>query len=124
MSTKKFMRILVALAPAMIFFGCGSGGSDTSTLNAGATGTATLSWHAVTSYNDGSPLTTAGYYVYYGMSPSQHTFVDNVTNLSNPNSPTYVVRNLPSGTYYFAVSAYDAFNVESQKSIEVSKTIP
>ncbi len=84
------------------------------------TGSATLSWVAPTSNTDGSALTDlAGYKIYYGTSTS---------NLSSSISvsiglSTYVINNLSSGTWYFAISAVNSSGVESALSSIASKTI-
>jgi hypothetical protein len=86
-----------------------------------AAGTATLTWTAPKSNTDGSPVTgLAGYHVYYGTSPDALT---KTIDIAGPTSTTYVVSDLSSGTYYFAVSAYNASGIESAQSNVASKTI-
>lgn len=81
-------------------------------------GTATLSWTAPTTNTDGTPLTNlAGFKVYYGTSPGSYGAPINVGNVTS-----YPVTGLGSGTYYFAVTAYDASGSESGFSNEGSKT--
>jgi hypothetical protein len=46
------------------------------------------------------------------------------TTVNLGTSTTYVVNNLASGTYYFAVTVVNSSGVESSFSNEVSKTIP
>jgi hypothetical protein len=62
----------------------------------------------------------AGYTVYYGTSPSSLTQSVKVTN---PGLSAYTMTNLPSGTWYFAVSSYTSTGVESARSGVVSTTI-
>ena len=62
----------------------------------------------------------AGYNIYYGTSPGTYP---NVIQISNPGIVTYVISSLPSGTYYFAVTAYDSTGSESALSNVGSKTI-
>ncbi len=84
-----------------------------------ATGAATLGWAAPTTNTDGTPLTDlAGYKIYYGTSSGNYTKVINAGNVTS-----YTVNDLPAGTYYFAVTTYDAQNIESGYSGEVTKTI-
>jgi hypothetical protein len=84
------------------------------------TGSTTLSWDAPTTNTDGSPLTDlAGYKIYYGTSSRTYTHVINVGNVT-----TYLVDNLPSGTYYFATTVYDAAGTESGYSNEAIKIVP
>ena len=102
-------------------------GTNTSaivTINGSAattTGTATLSWTAPTLDTSGSPITNlAGYNVYYGKTSTTMT---SVINVNNPASTSYVIPNLASGTWYFAVVSYSTQAVESTLSNVVSKTI-
>jgi hypothetical protein len=86
-----------------------------------ATGSATLSWTPPTTNTDGSPLTNlAGYRVYWGT--SQGRYSSSVT-LNNPGLTSYVVGNLPPGTYYFVATALSSAGAESAFSAAASKTI-
>jgi hypothetical protein len=92
------------------------------TVQAVATGSATLTWNPPTQNTDGSPLTDlAGYKIYWGT--SQGTYPNSVT-LTNPGLTSYVVTNLVSGTYYFVATALNSEGVESSYSASASKTIP
>jgi hypothetical protein len=97
----------------------GISGSTTLTVTAATTGgSARLAWGVPTTYTDGTPLTNlAGYKVYYGTSSGSYTRIIDVGNVT-----TYTINNLSSGTYYFAVTAYDIQQIESSYSSEVSKT--
>ena len=103
--------------------GSSTGGSSTSTAGGttvGAAGTATLTWAAPTENADGTAVTDlAGYTVYYGTNPSDLT--ESIT-VSGAASTTAEVKDLPAGTYYFAVSAYNAMGLESQQSNVASIT--
>jgi hypothetical protein len=84
-------------------------------------GNATLDWTAPIDNTDGSVLTNlAGYNVHYGTSPDKLT---QVINLANPGLTSYVVDNLSTGTWYFAITSYAADGIESSKSGVVSTTI-
>jgi hypothetical protein len=86
-----------------------------------STGTATLDWTPPIQNSDGSVLTNlAGYTVYYGTAPDKLT---ESVKVSNPGVATYVLSNLASGTWYFAVTAYSAAGVESDRSGVVSTQI-
>jgi hypothetical protein len=88
--------------------------------NGAVSGNATLSWHAPTANADGTPLTDlAGYRIYYGTSSGAYSAI-----IDAGNRTTYVINNLASGTYYFAVTAYNASGKESSYSSEVKKIIP
>ncbi len=92
------------------------------TVQAVATGSATLSWTPPTQNTDGSPLTNlAGYKIYWG--PTAGNYPNSVT-VNNPGLSTYVVDSLVPGTYFFAASALNASGVESALSGTASKTIP
>jgi hypothetical protein len=74
-----------------------------------------------TENTDGSVLTNlAGYTVYYGTSPGNLTQSVKVTN---PGLTAYTMSNLPSGTWYFAVTSYSSAGIESSRSGIVSTTI-
>ena len=83
-----------------------TGGSAT-----GGTGVATLSW-------DATLAGAAGFKLYFGTSSKSYSSSVNVGT-----APSYALSGLAPGTYYFAVTAYDAFGNESAYSNEVSKTI-
>ena len=83
--------------------------------------TVTLSWQAPTENADGSALTDLkGYKVHYGAASKSYSDIIQVTN---PGLTTYVVQNLPAGTYYFAVTAYNGLGTESSLSGEVSTQV-
>jgi hypothetical protein len=85
-----------------------------------SSGTALLSWTPPTTNIDGTPLTDlAGYVIYYGTSSSNYT---NIVDVGNVN--TYSVNGLPSGTIYFAVTAYDTSGYQSGYSNEGIKLMP
>lgn len=85
------------------------------------TGTATLSWSAPDQNTDGSALTNlSGYRIYYGTDAQSLT---QSVNVDSAGITTYVVTNLGTGTWYFAISAYNAAGVESNASNIASKTI-
>jgi hypothetical protein len=84
-------------------------------------GSATVSWTPPTQRTDGSALTNlAGYKVFYGKNSSSFT---HVVDIKNAGQTSHFVENLDSGTWYFAVSAYDSDGLESAKSATASKTI-
>jgi ABC-type oligopeptide transport system substrate-binding subunit len=92
----------------------------TSATNKG-TGTATLSWQAPTTNTDGAALTDlSGYRIYYGMNPDDLT---QTVQLAGLGLQTYVIDDLGTGTWYFAIRAVTSAGVESALSDIVSKTI-
>jgi Putative Ig domain len=85
------------------------------------TGTAALSWTEPTENTDGTPITDlAGYHIYYGTSAGQLTTTITITNVTETS---YVVSGLASGTYYFAIVAYNTAGLDSPQSNVGSKTI-
>ncbi len=87
----------------------------------GQTGSATLSWTAPTARTDGSPLTNlTGYKIVYGRMSGIY---DYQIDINNPGVLTYVVENLVSGDWYFALTAYDSEGIESDRSNEVLRQI-
>lgn len=82
-------------------------------------GQATLSWSAPPANTDGTELTDlAGYKVNYGTASGVYTQKIDVGNVNS-----HTLSNLSDGTYYFAVSAYNALGKESAYSNEATKTI-
>jgi hypothetical protein len=80
----------------------------------------TLGWQAPTENVDGSSLTDlAGYRIYYG--EFSRAYTDEVP-VGNAGSTEYAVT-LPSGSYYFAMTAMDAEGNESGYSNEVVKIV-
>jgi hypothetical protein len=74
-----------------------------------------------TSNSDGSVLTNlAGYYVYYGTSPTNLTRSIKITN---PGLTAYTISNLSAGKWYFAISAFSVTGVESVRTKTISTTI-
>jgi hypothetical protein len=85
-------------------------------------GTATLDWSTPTENTNGSALTNlAGFHIYYGTSA---THLNQTVRIANPGLTTYVISNLPSGTWYFSVNDYTSLGVESAISNVASLTIP
>lgn len=86
-----------------------------------ATGSATLSWTAPTANTNGSNLNDlSGFEVRYGRSANE---LDQTVTLSNPSINSYMVENLGSGTWYFAVVAVNISGSTSPLSNTASKTV-
>lgn len=84
-------------------------------------GQATLTWVPPTENTDGSALTNlAGYEVRYGQNRDN---LDQTVRLNNPSLTSYLVENLGSGTWYFAVAAVNASGATSVLSNTGSKTV-
>ena len=102
-----------------------TGGLSSWTPPAGPSGSASTSvslvWEAPTQNSDGSPITNlAGYKIHYGTSSSDYT---ETVALSNAGLNRYVIDNLKSGTYYFAITAYNAQGLESPLSGEITTSV-
>ena len=104
-------------------------GSTTTTGSAGSTppstpvaGTSlTLGWVAPTQNSNGTPITDlAGYKIHYGTTSANYT---KVVAVSNPSLSRYVLDSLESGTYFFAITAYNSKGIESTLSGEISATM-
>ncbi len=83
-------------------------------------GSATLSWTPPTQNSDGSTLTNlAGFQVRYGRTAGD---LNQTVSLDNPSINRYVVENLSTGTWYFAVVAVNSAGVASSLSYTRNKT--
>jgi hypothetical protein len=85
-------------------------------------GSATLNWTPPTTNTDGTNLSNlTGYRVVYGRSSGS---LDQIVQITNASVSTYTINGLSSGTWYFAVKAYNGAGVESDVSNVGSKAIP
>jgi hypothetical protein len=108
--------------------GSTTSGSTTTTGSAGSTapttvaGTSlTLGWVAPTQNSNGTLITDlAGYKIHYGTASANYT---KVVAVSNPSLSRYVLDSLESGTYFFAITAYNSKGIESTLSGEISATL-
>jgi hypothetical protein len=75
---------------------------------------ATLEWTMPTTQTNGEQLADlAGYRIHYGKSAQT---LDQTISIKNASISTYVVEGLAPGTYYFAVTAFNSRNLESERS--------
>ncbi|HEX4674813.1 MAG TPA: fibronectin type III domain-containing protein [Steroidobacteraceae bacterium] len=109
--------------------GSTTSGSTTTTGSTGSTKpttpvtgtTVTLGWVAPTENSNGTPITDlAGYKIHYGTTSENYT---KVVAVSNPSLSRYVLDSLASGTYFFAITAYNSKGIESTLSGEISATL-
>ena len=77
---------------------------------------------AVLSWTPNTDTDLAGYKVYKGT--ASRIYQSPPLTVSVMTLPTVTIQNLPAGTYYFAVTAYDKAGNESGFSQEVEKVIP
>ena len=86
-----------------------------------AAGSATLSWRAPTTNEDGTALTNlAGYRVRYGTNVGA---LNNLRDVNSAATTTVTISGLAAGTWYFTLSSYTNVGVESSPTAPVSKTI-
>jgi hypothetical protein len=84
-------------------------------------GSITLSWTAPTYNTDGSVLTDLdGYRIYWGTTPGQYPY--SVT-IDNESVTTYVLENIPVGTYNFVATSFNSAGIESTYSDPVRKVV-
>ena len=96
-----------------------AGSTAPTTLVAGTS--LTLGWVAPTQNSNGTPITElAGYKIHYGTTSQDYT---KVVAVSNPSISRYVLDSLASGTYFFAIAAYNSKGIESTLSGEISATL-
>jgi hypothetical protein len=90
-------------------------------VNEVSTGAATLDWSGVTrTLADTALGNLAGYIVYFGTSADN---LDHQVKLPNPGLTSYMVTNLASATWYFAVAAYTRDGVVGEMSSVGQKTV-
>jgi hypothetical protein len=85
------------------------------------TGSVTLNWVAPTTRTDGSALALSdisGYRLYMGTSANS---LSPVVDLDDSSASRHVMDNLETGTYYFAITAFDTAGNESDLSNVVTK---
>jgi len=92
-------------------------------------GTATVSWIAPT-HNDnaseehpnGTLLTNLdGFKIYYGTFPDEYTMTP--IDITNIGLSSYLIEDLDSGDWFFVMTAYNTYGMESKYSEEISKQI-
>jgi hypothetical protein len=104
-----------------------SDGSATSALTAfsidvvqsATAGTASLSWISPPTNASGA-LGVEGYHIYFGNSAKNLT---HVVNVESSNATSFVINDLPAGTWYFGIASYNGDKVESSMSAIVSVSI-
>lgn len=113
----RIIHLLIISVFTLSLTACGGGESDA----VGGIGVATVAWMPPTTNEDDTYLDNlAGYKIYYGTVSRSYS---NSITINNPGITSYVVDNLTSETYYFAVTAFNNFGIESTMSNEVSKVI-
>lgn len=99
----------------------GAGGSALEMISISVVGPVELSWIAPDQNADGSELVDlAGYRVYFGESSRDYGKVVELTD----TSATSHTLDLPTGSYYFAMTAFDTEGHESSYSNEVQRHRP
>jgi hypothetical protein len=132
LTTNNIIRFvfLISSSISIALFVCncgGGGGSSDNELNGKYY--VNLTWDAPTTNNDGTPIGgLVMYKVYYGTAPRSYTISIDVRHASCQiidvsTHCKFTVKGLASGTYYFAVIAYDRAGNRSIYSNEISRTI-
>jgi hypothetical protein len=84
-------------------------------------GNISLSWQAPADNTNGSVLVNlSGYVIHYGNFPNVYT---STITIDNPGLTSYVVEDLPPGTYYFSMTSTTTSGAHSSPSAEASTTI-
>ena len=97
----------------------GPGGNTVQMLSVPVVGPVTLSWVAPEENVDGSTLSDlAGYRIYQGEESRAYT---EQVSVGDPSATTHTM-SLPTGEYYFAMTAVDGEGNESAYSNEVIRT--
>jgi Putative Ig domain len=77
----------------------------------------TLSWTPPSQNTNGTVAADlSGYHIYYG---SKSTALNQVVTVAGADKTNYLIANLPAGTWYFAIAAYNKEKVESALSAVV-----
>lgn len=122
----KLITLILIILAGMILTACGGGSTGSTGDNrdtSSQTGVVLLSWAAPSSRTDGSYLSMSelqGYRIYYGTTSENLAMM---VDLDDDSITEYTITNLPSGTYYFAVTAYDADGMESGFSNLINKDV-
>ena len=81
----------------------------------------TIAWTPPTENTNGSALTDlAGYHLYYGTTQCNLT---KVVDITNPGLASYMLSDLTSGTWYFALTSVNSAGVESVRSAVISTVV-
>ncbi len=116
------MSRIALLATLILLMAASAGAGQPAHLTIAGVLAADQSGNSVTlAWDPNSETDLAGYKVFWGT--ASRTYGAPVTVPGTPSSPTYTVTGLASGTWYFAVSAYNTAGLESGYSNEVSATI-
>ncbi len=123
----KVLTICFVIIAIFSVFGCGGGGSGSYSGSSNAGGeidttyssSISLEWDAPIDNVDGSPLNDlAGYKIYYGTASGNYTQSVNVGNTTDAT-----IKNLSSGNWCFAATAYNSARSESNFSNEFCSNI-
>ena len=120
---KRISSLTLVILISIILTACGGGSSDATSDSRTTSSSVVLSWTAPSSRADNSYLPLSelqGYRVYYGTSEDDLSML---VDLNDDTITEYSVDNLPSGSYYFAITAYDLDGMESGLSNVVNKDV-
>jgi major membrane immunogen (membrane-anchored lipoprotein) len=117
----RFLAIMALVMSVFLLSACGDSDSTSSTTTTASqtiaqTDRISLAWTPPTTRSDGSFLEAgelAGYRIYMGTKSNN---LAPLVDLSDDSITQYTVSDLPSGNYYFAISAFDTDGLESSYS--------
>ena len=127
---KRITELLALLTFFALLTACGGGGgggggavsnssSSSSIPPVSGIVSASLTWEAPTTNENGDPLTDLeGYKVHYGTSTGNYTYIADISNSTSAS-----ISNLSPGTWCFVVTSYDTSGNESSYSSEECITI-
>ena len=119
---------LYIIGLCLALLGCGDNPDNLSdTPPTGVQTEVILSWDAPTTNEDMSLLVDlAGYKIHYGTASGVYTVTEDVALTDTPGSPEHTLTitvPLPATRYYFAITAYDTSDNESDYSNEDFKDL-
>lgn len=125
---KRLNTLFLVIITTGLLTACGGGASSSSGDNrdntgALAEGVVSLTWAAPSTRADSSylPMTDLqGYRIYYGTSAED---LDMLVDLNDNSLTDYSISDLPAGSYFFTVTAYDLDGQESGFSNVISKDV-
>ena len=92
---------------------------EISVVQSATNSTASLSWTSPQADASGA-LEVEGYHIYFGTSAGN---LIHVVTVESPSATSFVINNLPAGTWYFGIAAYNAEKIESSLSAIVNVAI-
>ncbi len=117
---------LFALCALLSACGGGSGGGEESAGSERGSNNLAVSWNMPDSRLDGSdlPAHEIGGYLIHHRHENPDVEMGDVIAINDSQATDYTLSSLPSGTHYFAISAYDIDGIQSELSETVIAVLP